>query len=119
MERTKKIKADITVAGDEPTIRWKKLGRGSFRMPNRIIKPGEIFTAKPSDIPLSFRDVIIPVDDLPKEMLEVKVDGKKPVFSVAKRDKGTWYDVIDDKGKKINEKALTKEAAISLVESLR
>lgn len=51
-------------------IQWRKLGRGFFRLPNRIIKPGQIFWAHPSEIPEAFRDTIIPVDA--KELKEEK-----------------------------------------------
>jgi hypothetical protein len=46
----------------EGKIQWRKLGRGFFRLPNRIIKPGEVFWARPDEIPFAFRDTIKPVD---------------------------------------------------------
>lgn len=52
----------------EGKIQWKKLGRGFFRLPNRIIKPGDVFWARPNEIPQAFRDTIVPVD--PKELKE-------------------------------------------------
>lgn len=43
-------------------IRFRKLGGGSLRMPGRIIKPNQVFSAYPDEIPPGFRDVVKPVD---------------------------------------------------------
>ena len=121
MERTKKVEkkaVEEVVAGGEPIYRWKKLGGGSFRMPNRIIKPGEIFEAPMSAIPEGFRDVIVPLDSIPEGVAPRPVISKTTEYSIVKREKGNWYDVTDDKGKQINEKALSKVDAEKLVDSL-
>ena len=51
-------------------IRWRKEGGGSFRTKingkDRIIKPGETFRALPEEIPLAFRDVVVPLDKVPE-----------------------------------------------------
>lgn len=121
MARTK-VKTDDGVVKSteytEPVFRWRKLGRGSFRMPNRIIKPGEIFEAPASAIPKAFRDVIVPVDDIPEEVLSPKVTGRVPVYKPVKREDSNWWDVVDENGKVISEKALTKKQAEELVTSL-
>ena len=61
----------------EGKIQWRKLGRGFFRLPNRIIKPGEVFWARPDEIPLAFRDMIVPIDS--KELKEQPKAPARPV----------------------------------------
>lgn len=135
----------------EGKIQWKKLGRGFFRLPNRIIKPGQIFWARPNEIPQAFRDTIVPVD--PKELkeqpktpirsgrtiVEVRqerrmvrrnpapeekkaeeiVDAVKPKYTITPRTEGgTWYDIFDEKGKKMNAKALHLDKAEEFKKSL-
>lgn len=121
MERTKKVTKEVVEdigILEEPTLRWKKTGGGTFRMPNRIIKPNEVFEAKPSEIPMGFRHIIIPLDEIPAEALAPKVIGKTMEYSIVKREKGSWYDVVTEGGKKLNEKALTKDDAEKMVEDL-
>ena len=99
-------------------------------MGNKIIKPGQEFFAFEEDIPDAFRDVIIPIEgyekkDNPKEVVseeakkgEDDVGEVKPKFEVKHRT-GAWYDVVNSvTGKRINEKALSKENAEKLVKSL-
>ena len=108
MERTKKNKNEL--------IRWKKLGRGSFRMGNKIIKPGQIFSARLMDIPKGCEDIIAPIDKLPAEMKEdIKV--VQAVYSVKHRS-GKWFDVVNANGKVLNEKAMTRESALELIKLL-
>lgn len=99
-------------------IRWKKIGGGGFYFKNRIIKPGQVFTAKASEIPASFRDLCIPLDEIkPAPVIPVKVTPAE--YKISPRGKGkTWFDVIDKNGKAINEKALSKEVAEKLVDDL-
>lgn len=98
-------------------ITWKKLGGGSFRLASgKIIKPNQVFEAYPEDIPVAFRDRVVPVnpDDLPQEYpLEVV----KANYQVIFKSPG-WYDVVDGNGKVVNEKRLRSEDAKRLVEQL-
>jgi hypothetical protein len=99
-------------------IRWKKVGGGAFYFKNRIIKPGQIFTAKPSDIPAAFKDLCIPLDEI-KPAPVVPIQITQAEYTVKPRGKSkTWFDVIDKQGKPINEKALSKEVAENLVQDL-
>ena len=108
MERTKGNKEEL--------IRWKKIGGGSFRMGNQIIKPGQRFSARLVDIPEGCRDIIVPVDKLPEGMKEdIKV--VQAVYSVKHRS-GKWYDVVNTNGKVLNEKAMTRENALELIKLL-
>jgi hypothetical protein len=116
--------------------RWKKTGGGSFHIKiggkNRIIKPGEIFIAKESDIPKNFRDVVIPLEtvvktipvETPKAEVKVEVVEKAPekptalVYSIQARSGGGYYDVVDGDGKPQNEKALREGPAKELLQTL-
>ena len=98
---------------------WKKTGGGSFRLPNRIIKPNQVFKAYEEEIPESFRDVVIPLDDVVEQVSE-KEDASTPQvtdFKVVHRA-GKWYDIESASGKKLNEKALSKEDAEKFIADL-
>jgi len=132
--KTKEMKRTTIEPGQS---RWKKTGGGSLHLTiggsKRIIKPGEIFTAKEEEIPDSFRDVIKPLDTIvvPVKQVEKPVEPVKPVkpvepvvkasaleYSVRARSGGGYYDVVDKNGKAQNEKALREDAAEALLKSL-
>jgi hypothetical protein len=109
MERTK----------SNDVIRWKKIGGGHFIFNGRIIKPGQVFTARESQISKSFRDLIIPVDQLPPPPEEAPVEIKATNYTVQPRGKSnTWFDVVDGQGKVVNEKGMAKEKAEKLAHDL-
>lgn len=109
MERTK---------GDEGKIKYKKVGGGSHRMGNRIIKPGQIFMAHPDEIAKTFKDVLVPVDSLPDEEVQ-KVESVETKYILKRRGTGGgWYDVVDKQDKVLNEKALKRDAALQLIKDL-
>lgn len=111
MERTK--------TNTEPKqIRWKKTGGGSFRLGNRIIKPGQTFSATEAEIPQAFRDVVIPSGSIPAAKPTPVIIGAEPGYKLKSRGTGRWYDVVNAKGKAINEKALKKEVAEKLLQDL-
>ena len=128
MERTKG-------EGMVEKTRWKKVGGGSLRLGNRIIKPGEIFTAYKDDIPKGFRDLVIALDtnvvweEKKQNPVITPADVVKPIYSVQYHGGSkTWYDVVsqtgvDEKGEPIlkilNEKGMKKEAAEKLIEDLQ
>lgn len=102
----------------EEIIRWKKIGGGPLYLQNRIIKPGQVFRARPSEISKAFRDTVIPLEDIPEEK-PVVIDVKPSNYSIKPRGKSkTWFDVIDAQEKVVNEKALTKEQAQKLARDL-
>lgn len=111
MERTKK--------NTDEAIQWHKLGGGSSRLKiggkMRIIKPGQKFTARPSEVPEAFRDIIVPLETLPETPDPEPV---KTEYEVRKRETSSWYDVFGPDGKQVNEKALTREGALKLVKQL-
>jgi len=102
-----------------PSRRWKKIGGGSFRLGNRRIKPGQKFSATLAEIPEQFRDVCVLLDGSPAKNVPIPViTAVETEYKTKPRGKGGWYDVVDSKGKVINEKALKKEIAEKLVEDL-
>lgn len=105
--------------------KWKKIGGGSFLLNgNRWIKPGQEFMALESDIPEAFRDTIIPLEvETKKEELTNLEEGIvtppiPPKFSLKRRGASRWYDVVNDAGKAINDKPLSKEDAEKLKTSI-
>ena len=108
---------------EEPEIMWKKVGGGSLRFNGKIIKPGQKFPAKASEISENFRDVVIPLESIPgvvtapnvpdPDIKAVEVEYK----AVERKTKG-WFDVVDKNGKVLNEKALKKDVAEKLVKDL-
>ena len=118
--------------------RWKKTGGGSFHAKiggkTRIIKPGEIFIAREDEIPESFRDTVKPlgtvvqatstetkkVEEVVEEVVKVTASPTPSAleYEVRARSGGGYFDVVDKNGKVQNEKALRKDAAAALLESL-
>ena len=130
------MKRTTETGTETEVIRWKNISRKSFTMPNRIIKPGQEFKASLSAIPVNFRDVIIPLDDIvlpeapkppvqkpPKKQAVATGDVEPTPATVTKYfvkpRGGAWYDVVDVDGKVLNEKALREPAAKELVETLQ
>lgn len=110
MERTKS-------KSQEQKIRWKKFGGGSFRtVHGKIIKPGQVFDAYPSEIPDAFRDTVRPLDALPEEE---PIHAVQPTYTMKKRETSNFYDVFDSQGKQVNDKALTRIKANELIETLQ
>ena len=133
MERTKKVKEDNTVKLNEQIallgekietlgtiitrreIHWQNVGGGTLRyVRGKMIKPGEKFKAYPDEVPLSFRDVIIPLESIsnsnrpePKEIVEIQ-------YKTKERNDGL-FDIVDSQGKVLNAKPLEKEVADNLI----
>jgi len=113
-------------------IRWRKIGGGSLRyIRGRIIKPNEVFTARPEEVPLAFRKQVVALEDIPETVIEPMRSftalRREPspdieegdVYEVQKRSTGGWWDVVNSvSGKIINEKGLREGAARELVEEL-
>jgi len=102
---------------DDGKVKWRKTGGGSFRMVNgRIIKQNQVFLARPEDIPMGFRDIVIPVDALtPEEPLKAVFQS----YEVRVDETAGWYNVFDGQGKKLNERRMRQAAAEELVGSLQ
>jgi hypothetical protein len=111
------------VDNNQDKIQWKKTGGGSFRAVldgrRRIIKPGEVFRARIEEIPLAFRDVIIPLDPQVLKKAEEPIPVEQSNYTIVTRSPG-WFNVVrESDGKVMNENALRKEDAETLIESLR
>ena len=119
MERQKK---------DPDAILWRKKGGGSFHanIAGRltIIKPNQEFWAKEEEIPMAFRDMIVPVDPVAavkkKEAKEKEAAEKvtaEPKYFLKEKG-GNWFDVVNEEGKVQNEKSLRKTDAEALIGQL-
>jgi hypothetical protein len=102
-------------------IWWKKKGGGSFMFNRQLIRPNMKFRAAPNEIPLAFRDLVVPLEDYVDP--ETAPDPLKtaPVVNYFIQPKGKskfLFDVVDGSGKAINEKGLTKEIAENLLNDL-
>jgi hypothetical protein len=102
-------------------IQWRKVGLGTFTFKNRKIKPNQVFTATEDEIPKGFRDVIIPLEEIPSnELITTKKDSNYTlkVRLDAEGKETAFWDVISKQGKKINEIALSYNDAITLLKAL-
>jgi hypothetical protein len=109
MERTKST--DIK-------IRWKNTGGGNLYLRDkRKILPGETFLAYPREVPMGFRDTIKPLDELGGNKENNMPIIVKPKYTLQKKGP-VWYDIVDEKGKKINVKSLKKTDAEEMIKSL-
>ncbi len=95
--------------------KWQYVGGGLlFLKDRRKIKPGDVFMAAPEDVPMAFRDTI-------KLLGPVEAEKEPDVITVrtySLEKRGAWYDILDDTGKKMNEKGLKKEDAEAMIKSL-
>jgi hypothetical protein len=107
---------------------WKKLGGGSLRFRNKIIKPGEVFAAYPEEIPEAFRKFVASVSGTVDfgTAQEAPISPTYPITQVAytieartkvepRGKTKLWFNIIDKEGTILNEKALKKEDAEKLV----
>jgi hypothetical protein len=120
MVRKNKEEVQVEIEAGAQKIQWVNRG-GTLRFrKNQIIKPGERFSAFPEEIPQAFRDVIIPLGDLPAQVSSVKIKAEPLVYTLhPTEDNGETFDILDSKGKKINELPLDKETAESLIKDLQ
>ena len=99
----------------EERVKWKKVGGGTFRMASgKIIKQNQTFWARIDDVPIGFRDTIVPLTELPEEK---PLDVVNSEYRIESRGVG-WYNILDGQGKVINENALREDKAKELLASL-
>lgn len=128
-----------TAAIPEGVKAYKKLGGGSLRFQNRIIKPGQRFCINPDALPTSFKNVLEEVDyvegmliietNVPIKKVEAPVvpidksygikkakDGDK----IIKDEKGNilWNVVANADGKVVSENPLPKGKAQQLADTM-
>jgi hypothetical protein len=95
---------------------FRKIGGGSFLFENHHIKSNQTFWADPDDIPKSFRNVVILVD--PGDAVAPKAPNKLPVPPEVyhlEEVEGDLWNVVNEKGKPINEAPLSKASAEELL----
>ena len=135
MERTKVNTKQVEDNSQEqvnsniPQKNWyKKVGGGSFRLlPNKIIKPGEKFQAYPGQIPEAFMDAFIQLDDTQiTQNVNENLKVTKPLYVLQVIDNpeisnpdDELYNIVNENGKPINSKPLTKAAAETLILNLQ
>ena len=104
------------VSNENPyAILWQKKGRGTMHLlDGRKIKSGEKFRATEAEV-AGLETWLIPLQEKPSEK---KVEqGIKPVFFLRQRAAGYW-DLVDNQGKVVNDKALRKDKAEELKKDL-
>jgi hypothetical protein len=96
-------------------LRWRNAGGGTLRLRDRrVIKPGETFLAADDEVPRAFRDTIKLIDDVKPEK---PVEAVKVTYTI-KTKPGGWCDILDDRGKVVNEKSMKRNAAEELIRTL-
>ena len=100
---------------------WRKIGGGFFIFENHMIKPGETFRAHEKDIPKAFKDSIVPVDEAQVKAARAQVakavKAQEVHYTLVEVTEGLW-DVVNEKGKAINDEPLSDEAAVELKTTL-
>jgi hypothetical protein len=122
MQRTKEKKETVVTSRNEEKVelvRWINHG-GPFYSKNRIrVAPGETFQAALKDIPVAFRDVIRPADPVAVAAMENRpLQPVKSSFRLRNRADTSFFDILDERGKRINEKDLTEPEAKQVLSML-
>ena len=129
MKRTRNTAAVVEVPKEETTkLHWRKIGGGSLRLPNAIIKPGQTFYAHEHEIPKAFRDMFECLDDKTTQHTKkaaAVADLPEPptteaAYSVEPAGEGfdDLFNVVNEKGKPINEQPMELTAAEDLKKQL-
>ena len=121
--KTAKAEVEEQELVEKPKVRWKHDGGGSFWLNGHIIKPGQVFYAKSSEVPQAFRDQLKPMDGAPdpdrKPIVgSVSTFNIVPITSENEEDE-VKFNVVNEKGKAINGKPLTQEKAEALLKDLQ
>ncbi len=109
--------------GFRPKLRYMKEGKGSLYLFDAIIKPGQVISVYPEDIPEKYKSAFTCLESpelqewAKKENEETAV--KEVLYDVVDNETKGWYDVINvETSKPINEKKLRKADAERLCSSL-
>jgi hypothetical protein len=104
---------------DDGKISFKKAGASCIRWGDKLIKPGEIVRLNPDEVAASgFKDLLIPQEKI-REKTDLPLEITKTEYTVQPRGKSkSLFDVVDNQGKVLNDKALTKEVATNLIVDL-
>lgn len=63
-------------------VKWRKIGGGSFRLGGRIIKPNEIFSASPDEIPELFLKFLVKLEKDPESPAIIRTKRKFDIVPV-------------------------------------
>lgn len=112
-----------TRPGFRPKLRYQKQGLGSLHLFDAIIKPNQIISCYPEDIPEQYKAVLLCIDTPEMQIWATKESGdalmKEVLYEIQEKETKGWYDVVNmDSGKAINEKQLSKVDAETLRDSL-
>lgn len=114
------------VTTEQPKAKWLVLSGGItlLRDRNKSYGKGETFEADEDEIPMAFRDLIKPLSPLapPKPVREQPKYSLQPVVPTAEEEDDDDYvplfEIINEKGKVISEKALPEAEAKELLKGL-
>lgn len=103
------------------------MGQRAYRWGNKYIKPGQVFEAIENEMPKELKLYSIPITNIPTEKTVVPSKMKRTVvedpvvitYRIKERNGGEYYDILDNKGKKINEGQLNKEDADEMIKALQ
>ena len=110
MKRSKQI---------EGTLKYKNTG-GLLKINGEFIKRNETFYAFPQEVPEAFMDTIICLDEekLIEEVEKEQAPEVEISYTLIDRGNG-WFDIVDQDGKKINEKGMRKPDAEEALAALQ
>lgn len=114
---------------DDAPVSWRKIGGGSFymittdkngRRSRHIIKKNQTFTARPSEIPVAFLDVVKPLSEIPSVAKHEAPISNATVYEVVPHPgKPEKFDVINATTKKaLNSQPLDKGDADDIVKKI-
>lgn len=101
-----------------------------------MMKPNQVFTATKEEIPADFMPMIIALDKVPvvpkvvaalSAEVPIIIEGlitevpkvvEKPITYRIK-PRGDYFDILDSKGKKINEQKLSEDEALDMLKKLQ
>jgi len=114
VEEVVETKAVEPITVEVPLTTFKKLGGGCLYLPNRIIKPNQVFTYDINQIPKSFLGSLQIMEEQRDTPAKVKVAAK---YFLKEVEEGKW-NVVNKAGKPINEEPLTEKDAQELKNAL-
>jgi hypothetical protein len=89
-------------------IRYINNGGLFITVDNKTIKSGVTFKSRPEDIPAAAKDVIKPLDPVKENKIAITT----PQYKIeATEEDVTLFNVVDSRGKAINETPLDEESA--------
>lgn len=102
---------------EDKATRWRVTATKAYYWGTKIMKPGQTFVAREEDLPPALRAIVEPLEEATLAP-DVKGQVNMPIiYRIKEKDNG-YFNVVDSKGKQINEKRLSKAEAMDLVKKL-